>query len=173
MSDGVGAKRLELFTSKDTSPQVNAFSQQLLKDSCVRERFLEAPTEVLREHGIYVEEEIKLTDRDRALLTLVGDQRIGHMYASNDFVHLENYVLETYPSLVPDKGDPATSVAADFDVLIEVEAVAVAIVAVAAFAFGVVDKVNQVSFAQATRIETALNARITALEARLSAVEER
>jgi hypothetical protein len=127
-------ERLELFARERTSARMTAISARLLGDAEFREEFVRSPNEALGRIGIEVTGDIKLSDRDRAILQMIGDNRVIELYQNGRFSELQRHISDTYSVLHP--GQVAGDVAADFDVLVEAEAVAVAVVAIAAIVVG-------------------------------------
>lgn len=159
-SDG-GRKAREVADNRDS---VRVASDALLADAQSRQEFLEDPVTYLRSTGAVVNEDIKLTDRDRDVVRLMADERVAEIYEAGKVGELETYLRESYPNLL---GDPSRLAWAEMDFHVLIEAVAVAI-GVAFVPVLPVDRVSEVA-----RLESVLNARLAAQEARISALEGR
>ena len=160
-------RQISLFTNPALRANVTSLTTRLVSDLVFREAFIADPNTALRQAGIPVETPVRLTDRDRLLLQLIGDRSVETLYRTGDISALCNYITANYSGLAV-SGLQRADVAADFDVLIEAEAVAVGVVAVAAAA--VASAVEQVLQGQ-IESTAVLNARIAALESRLQLLE--
>lgn len=160
--------QISLFAHPAMKQSVASIATKLINDHGFRESFLANPTLALTQAGIPIGTTVKLTDRDKLVLKLIGDKSVENLYKSGNIAELQQYIAANYAGLAVG-GASRADAAADFDVVIETEVVAV--VEVAAVAIAVADIVaSQVN--QAVDPASAVaSARIAALEARVQMLE--
>lgn len=152
------------------SDQLRRLSVELSSNKALRDKLLEHPESVLKDAGIELDKEVRLGERERALIQLFLDPQIGELYTSGKIEELREHIIRRHTDLVgTDIVNVAGSAVADFDVAIEAEVVAVAVVAVAAVAIGAVDPAARIRILEADA--GVLNARLAALEGRLKTLD--
>lgn len=162
------AKNISLFAHPAMKQSVAALATKLTSDHGFRESFLANPTEALKQAGIPIDATIKLTDRDKLVLKLIGDKSVETLYKSGNISDLQKYITTNYAGLAVG-GATRADAAADFDVVIETEVVAVA--EIAAVAIAVADLVQQGISQVVDPASAVATARIAALEARVQMLE--
>jgi putative modified peptide len=161
-------RQISLFADPNIAQNTTALSSKLISDHTFREAFIADPNSALRQIGIPLQHPVALTERDKLVLRLIGDQSVETLYKSGDIARLREYLTANYGGLVV-AGVNKADVAADFDVLIEAEVVAIGVVAVVAAA--VASVIAQPGLEAQVESSAVANARIAALEARLQLVE--
>ena len=161
-------KNITLFSHPTMRANVVALASKLTGDAGFRANFLADPTNALKQAGFPIDTAIKLTDRDKLVLRLIGDKSVESLYKSGNIADLQKYIQANYAGLAVG-GATRADAAADFDVVIETEVVAVAEIAAVAIAVAdlVASQVNQVVDPAAA----ISGARIAALEARVQMLE--
>ncbi|MBK3662544.1 hypothetical protein JJE66_14970 [Bradyrhizobium diazoefficiens] len=154
-----------------SNQNIKDFSAKLASDPEFRRSFLENPSEALARIGLKTNGKVQLGPQERALIEIFADPKITDLYLTGDVDALRNHIVDRYRQVAGVSIDEVAGWAvSDFHVAIEAEAVAVAIVAAAATAIGVMEAPGRLRQLEAEN--GVLNARLTALEARLKMTED-
>lgn len=164
--------QIKSFSDPQTRSHFEQLTARLAADPHFREALAKQPGKTLAEFGIKIPGSAKMSERDQAIVQMIGDARIPELYKSGQIEELSKYLVEQYGK-IKNPGGPVESAVADFDVVIEVEAVAVAVVAVAAVAVAAVVVDQMERFRGIEEMSGVQNARIAALEARIRMMESR
>ena len=156
----------------DKPPEkVTELSERLATDASLLEKFVARPSAVLKDYGISSPSDIKLGDREKAMIRMFSDPQVIDYYNSGKIDLLRQHIIDKYREIVvTNPGDLRAVAVADFDVAIEVEAVAVAIAVVAVIVAGAAERFSKLATIEAEA--GILSAKVAALEARINLVEK-
>jgi hypothetical protein len=162
---------LRKLVSDTPSDKIKQLSDGLSSDPRLLAKFIDDPTGVLKEHGLETQGEVKLGNREKAMIRLFSDPEIIDLYNAGKIDKLRDVITNRYKEVtVVNPGDLRASAVADFDVAIEAEVVAVAVAVVAGVVAGVVGKESRFSIIEAEN--GILAAKVAALEARINLVDK-
>ena len=150
---------------------VHTASRKIMNDPKQREEFLSDPSAYLKKVGVPSIGRIKITARDREIINMVADPKIGAIYKTGNLEDLAQYMRQQYPGLVNDPGKVAWTVA-DFEVAIEAVAVAVGVFVAPIRPPEDFSELARLEAVQAARFE-AMDARLAALEAKVQQLSDR
>ena len=156
----------------DNPPEkVRNLSERLASDPSLLEKFVDKPSAVLKDHGLAVSGDIKLGDREKAMIRMFSDPRVLEVYNSGKIDDLRAHITDKYREIViTNPGDTHAVAVADFDVAIEVEVVAVAVAVAAIVVAGAADRFSKLATIEAEA--GILSAKVAALEARVNLVDK-
>jgi hypothetical protein len=162
---------LRKIVSDTPSDKIKQLSDGLSNDPRLLAKFIDNPTGVLKEHGLETQGEVKLGNREKAMIRLFSDPEIIELYNAGKIDKLREVITDRYREVaVVNPGDMQSIAVADFDVAIEAEVVAVAIAVVAVVVAGAVSRESRFSIIEAEN--GILAAKVAALEARINLVDK-